>query len=246
MFNDVFSGNAMYFGHTEQSGENSAGQQLKTAGRTLNYAAPIYDLVNNIVTLGRVKCARTEVINILDFKATDKILDLGCGTGVMTLQIAEHLTSHGEIIGIDAAVNMIKVANKNLKKAALKNTCCFKATLAEDLPFEDESFDYCFSSMFYHHLPLELKKRSLKESYRVLKPSGVLVVIDIDKPSNVFAKIVALAGYVLLMQKAIKENADGLLPDLISQAGFTQPKLLKRKWSLISAYRSIKPKTMKV
>ena len=229
----------MYFEHAEQN--NRTQRSLKTKGRTLDYAASIYDPIMNIVTLGRAKSARAEAIDVLDFKTTDKILDLGCGTGVMTLQIAKHLKGPGEIIGIDAARNMIKVANRNLKKSSLEETCSFMAALAEDLPFEDESFDYCFSSMFYHHLPLELKKISLKESYRILKPGGVFVVIDIDKPGNIFTKIFTLAGYVLLMQKAIKENVDGILPELIEQAGFTQLKLLKRKWALISAYWSVKP-----
>lgn len=231
----------MYFEHDEQNRKRGNQRSLKTRGRTLDYAASIYDPVMNIATLGRAKSARTEAIDILDFKATDKILDLGCGTGVMTIQIAKHLKSPGHIIGIDAAENMIKVANRNLKKTSPGDTCSFMAALAEELPFEGESFDYCFSSMFYHHLPLELKKISLQESYRILKPGGVLVVIDIDKPGNIFAKIFALAGYVLLIQKAIKENVDGILPELIEQAGFEKPKLLKRKWALISAYWSVKP-----
>lgn len=217
------------------------GEQLKTAGRTLNYAASIYDPVMNIMTLGRVKSARAEAIDIMDFKEADNILDVGCGTGAMTIQIAEQLGQAGHITGIDAAVNMIKVANKSVNKNNLGNKCTFVAALAEELPFENESFDFCFSSMLYHHLPIELKIRSLKECFRILKHNGVFIVMDISKPGNIFAKIFAQAGYILLVQKAIKENINGVLPDLICRAGFTEPKLLKRKWALISAYRSIKP-----
>jgi ubiquinone/menaquinone biosynthesis C-methylase UbiE len=217
-------------------------ERLQTAGRTLDHAAGIYDLVNNIVSFGRCARMRAEAIGSMDFKPEDHILDLGCGTGTMTLQIAERLNDAGRIEGIDAAERMIAVAEKHLRKTDLAGRCHFSHALAEKLPFEDESFDYCFSSMFYHHLPFDLKRQSMSEAYRVLRKGGIFLTIDIDRPGNPLTRFMTTCGYLVLMQRAIKENADGVLPELINQTGFAQLELIKRKWNLISMLRAIKPK----
>ena len=217
-------------------------EKLQTAGRTLNYAAGIYDCVINIASLGRSRQIRAEAIDAMDFQPDDRILDLGCGTGAMTLQIADRLSQNGYIEGIDAAGKMIGVADKNLGKTNLSDRCHFRHALAEALPFDDESFDYCFSSMFYHHLPIDLKRRSMAEAWRVLRKGGVFLTIDIDRPGNLLAKLITTCGYRLLRQPAIKENADGILPELIHHTGFTQLELIRRKWNMISILRAVKPK----
>ena len=214
---------------------------LVTAGRTLNYAAGIYDVVMNVISFGRIKYMRSKAIDLLDFRPDDKILDLGCGTGAMTILIAQRLNGTGCIVGIDAAANMIRVANKNLKRVRLEGKCSFRAALAETLPFENETFDFCFSSMFYHHLPIELKIASIREAHRVLKPGGTFVSIDVDKPGNIFAKAVVAASYLLLVQPAIRENAEGVLPGLIMKAGFEGLELIQRKWNMISVFHAVKP-----
>lgn len=217
-------------------------KEFQTAGRTLDYAAGIYNAVMNIASLGQSTRWREEAIEWMDFKPDNRILDLGCGTGAMTLQIAAKLNRSGHIEGIDASGKMIQVARKHLNKTTLADRCHFQQALAEKLPFGEESFDYCFSSMFYHHLPIELKRQSMAEAYRVLKKGGIFVVLDIDRPGNPFSKFIALCGYVLLLQPAIKENIDGVLPVLIPKAGFTQPELVRRKWDMISLLRAVKPK----
>ncbi len=217
-------------------------QKLQTAGRTLDHAAGVYDAVTNLAYLGRSARIRAEAIGYMDFKANDRILDLGCGTGVMTLQIAEKLNGTGHIEGIDAAGKMIRVAEKRLNKTDLAARCHFQHALAERLPFDDASFDYCFSSMFYHHLPIDLKRESMAEAYRVLRDGGIFVTIDIDRPGNPLTKFITTCGWLFLMQPAIKENMDGVLPELMAEAGFTEIELIKRKWNMVSMFRAVKPK----
>lgn len=216
-------------------------RKLKTAGRTLDYAAGLYDAINETLMLGQGRRLRRQMIGLMNIAPTDQMLDLGCGTGSLTLQIAEQLSGGGHITGIDAVVKMIEAADKKCKKKGLQDRCRFQAELAEQLPFEDGVFDTCLSSMFYHHLPRELKIASLSEACRVLKPGGSFVTIDIDRPDNIFARLFLMAGYVCLFQPAIKENIDGLLPGLIIMAGFRDLKLLQKKWGMISVYHCIKP-----
>ena len=60
-------------------------KRLITAGRTLDHAAGIYDAVTNLTSLGRSSQLRAEAIAYMDFEPEDHVVDLGCGTVMMTL-----------------------------------------------------------------------------------------------------------------------------------------------------------------
>lgn len=85
------------------------------------------------------------------------------------------------------------------------------------------SFDAVISSLFYHHVPLDLKLQSLREAFRVLQPGGKLVVADMDKPTTFLEALVSHASRWLLLQPQIGENIRGVLPELMIEAGFLPP-----------------------
>lgn len=213
---------------------------LKTRGRTINFGAGIYDAVNSILSFGYESKMRAEAIACLNIQPDMRILDAGCGTGTMTLDIARLLREPGYIVGFDAAQKMIDVARRHLAGSGQEHTCRFQAALAETLPFENETFDLYFSSMFFHHLPMDLKVAAMKEAWRVLRPGGVLVTIVIDRPDNILAKTVVYVSYLLLIQKAIKENMDGVLPGIMADTGFTNITLVRKKLGIIAMYRAVK------
>ena len=211
---------------------------VPTRGRTLDHAAFVYDFFEPILMLGKVSQYNQKIISLLDISPDHQILDLGCGTGVLTQAIGDRLDSGkgGISIGIDAAAKMITVARKKRET----KTCRFEVAAAEELPFNTDSFDAVVSSLFFHHLPLDLKKRSLDEAFRVLKPGGKIVIADMHTPYTFFGSVISQVSRYFFMQPQIGENIQGVLPGLIEDSGFNRPSLAARYFGYIAIFLSQK------
>jgi ubiquinone/menaquinone biosynthesis C-methylase UbiE len=213
-------------------------KSIPTRGRTLDYAANVYDFFESILLLGKQTEYDQKIVELLDLKPTDKVLDLGCGTGVLCRMIGKLLDvdSGGNVIGIDAAGKMIEVARK--KRGA--PNIHFEVMAAENLSFENQKFDAVVSSLFFHHVPLDLKEKALSEAYRVLKPGGRLVIADMHRPVTWMGALVSHVSRWFFMQPQIAENIRGVLPELIEAAGFASPKIQAMYFGYIAVFTSVK------
>lgn len=211
---------------------------IPTRGRTLDYAASVYDLLEPLCLMTKQAEYDLTILDTLDPQPAERILDLGCGTGVLCQLIGQRLRADlgGMVTGIDAAGKMIEIARK--KRGG--PTCSFEAMAAEDLHFESESFDGVVSSLFYHHVPLDLKKRSFAEAYRVLRPGGKLVVADMHRPTTLMGALVSHVSRWFFLQPQIGENIRGVLPDLITEAGFQPPRSVAHYFGYITVFATQK------
>ena len=182
----------------------------RTAGITLDHAAPLYDWLAPLMTLGSEHRLHRQVVARLALDQPAAVLDIGCGTGTLTRQIYDALPAEAprRVCGVDAAEAMIAVANK---KAGARPGLAFAAALAEELPYPDASFDRVLSTFFFHHLNVDLKIQSLAEIWRVLRPGGQAAILDVDVPYSLFGNICAWSGYWLFHQAEIAENIRGKL-----------------------------------
>ena len=126
--------------------------------------------------------AAKKAIELVAPQPGEKILDVGCGTGVLTRCAGEAAGPAGSAIGIDPGQDMIRVAQENAQR--LGSRAEFKNAAIEQLPFGSAHFDVVLSSLMLHHLPPDLKRQGLREVWRVLKPGGRFVVVDFYRPSN--------------------------------------------------------------
>ena len=98
----------------------------------------------------------------------DNVLDVGCGTGVLTRELVKHVGTTGSATGFDLSESMLGVARERSPAAT------FKQGNVVDLPFEDKSFDVVISSFMLMFVPEP--EKALREMRRVLKDGGHMVV----------------------------------------------------------------------
>jgi demethylmenaquinone methyltransferase/2-methoxy-6-polyprenyl-1,4-benzoquinol methylase len=140
-----------------------------------------YDMLNSILTLNIDKLWRRKAIKICDIKESQTVLDLCCGTGQMINYECKAVGKNTTVIGVDFSQEMLNVGTKRLNQS-LKD---YKFKLIKgsilELPFEENTFD-CITIAFGLR-NIQDKNKALSEMYRVLKPGGKVVCLELSKPN---------------------------------------------------------------
>ena len=133
---------------------------------------PLYDPLWRLLRGDRV---RATFIADAGLVAPQRILDIGCGTGSLPVQIVATVPGT-EVTGLDPDPKAL--ARGAQKAAAAGVDVGWREGFGDELPFADASFDRVVSSFMFHHLDREVKRGMLREARRVLVPGGELHLID--------------------------------------------------------------------
>ena len=135
-----------------------------------------YDLLMTLMTFGKEKKLRQDTITLARIQPGDSVLEIGCGTGSLTLAAKERAGPSGEVAGIDIAPEMVAKA----KKKAARNSAdiLFREGSIAMIPFSDNHFDVVMCSFMIFHMPEDVRRKGFPEIYRVLKTGGHLFILD--------------------------------------------------------------------
>lgn len=147
--------------------------------------APDYDKLNHILSLNIDKGWRKKAVRELaDTNTPLRVLDVACGTGDFTIEIARKVAQGSKVTGIDISEGMLaigreKVAKVGIDAELLTGDC-------EALAYKEGTFDRIsvgFGVRNFEHLEL-----GLSEMFRVLVPGGKLIILELSVPSNSFIR----------------------------------------------------------
>ena len=110
-----------------------------------------------------------------------RVLDVGTGTAQIPIEFCQRPVN-ADIVAIDLAVEMLLLAEQNIRNAGLHGRILLEHVDAKELPFDDGEFDWVISNSIVHHIPEPID--SLREMQRVLKPGGLLFVRDLLRPDS--------------------------------------------------------------
>ena len=144
-----------------------------------------YDRLNHILSLNIDKGWRKKAVwELLDEDRPLKVLDVACGTGDFTIEIAGKVAAGSSVVGVDISEGMMAVCREKIKAAGVAAEIAVAD--CEALPYDDNTFDRIsvgFGVRNFEHLEL-----GLSEMHRVLLPGGKLVVLELSVPSNAFIR----------------------------------------------------------
>ncbi len=199
---------------------------------------PLYDPIVRWTT--REVAFKRALIRQAGLSPSLRALDLGCGTGTLTLGIKNRLTE-GSVAGLDGDRKILEMARKKASETGAK--VLWLCGLTHDLPFADTVFDRVFSSFLFHHLTREHKRRALGEVFRVLRKGGEFHLADWGKPKNPALRLAFLVIQLLDGFETTKDHVEGSMGNLLKETGFEGVKETRKYttlWGTLVFYRAIK------
>ena len=129
---------------------------------------------------------RDRLLDLLPWRGDEKVLDVGCGRGLLLIGAAKRLTKAGKAIGVDIwrsedlSDNGVQAVLDNAKAEGVDIRIKIETGDARKLPIADATIDTVLSSLAIHNIPTrEDRVQALSEIVRVLKPGGRLAILDI-------------------------------------------------------------------
>ena len=179
-----------------------------------DFLTPVFDVFVRGTT--RERTFKRKLLEQAALKDGADVLDLGSGTGTLAIW-AKQDNPRASIRGLDGDPSIIAQATRKAARAGVEVP--FDEGLSYELPYEDASFDRVLSSLFFHHLVLRDKERTISEVARVLRPGGELHVADWGEPRSATAKLGAVAIRRFDGDEPTRDNLAGRLPELFEAGG---------------------------
>ena len=213
-----------------------------------------YDFLNHFLSFGIDYYWRNRVLKIIKKQKPESILDIATGTG--DLAILASKAKPKSIIGIDISQNMLNVGIDKINKKGLNSLIELKQADSENLPFEDNKFDMAMVAFGVRNFQ-DLEK-GLTEIKRVLKPKGMLIVLEFSQPQNfpmkqmygfysknilpIFGRIISndASAYTYLPESVKRFPAFKDFTKIMDKVGYKKTSFISLTPGISSIYQGIK------
>jgi len=239
---------------------HSTAQSVKPLQRMFSAIPKRYDLINHVITLGMDKNWRKKAALTCLYSYPARILDICCGTGDLTISIAQLTDYSPEIIGVDYSQPMLELAEEKAALLAKRENIKFMYADVSQLPFLDNYFDCVGVSFAFRNLTYKnpLAQVHLGELLRVLKPGGEYIIVESSQPrSSVIRKFYHLylcyfvfpvgflisgnkAAYHYLAESAAHFYSAEEVQDFLMKAGFKHVSFQRLFLGAAAIYTAIK------
>ena len=168
--------------------EVDTSEKESLVGDVFRSVAGNYDVMNDAMSLGVHRAWKWFAVAQSGVQAGDHVLDLAAGSGDLSLKFAKKVGPHGKVVVTDINEAMLNEGRKRLTDQGIAENVEYCLVNAEELPFEDNSFD-CISISFGLR-NVTHKERALESMMRCLKPGGRAIILEFSQPTNeTFRKI---------------------------------------------------------
>ncbi len=178
---------------------------------------------------------RRRLIQQANIQPGQRALDLGCGTGLLTMMIKQSIPE-ARVTGLDGDEEVLKIARDKSRGTDIQWDHAF----ATDMPYPDQSFDIVVSSFVTHHLTSADKVRAFQEVHRILRPDSGFFIVDFGPPFNLLTRVQAS---VMKKFERTADNFEGRILPMLTEAGFGGVKEAERFITFfgpVAFYRAIK------
>ncbi|KAA1431264.1 class I SAM-dependent methyltransferase [Mycolicibacter arupensis] len=175
-----------------------------------------------VVALTRERLWRGLTIMHLAPRPGETILDVGCGTGSLAL-LAARVEPQATIVGLDPDPEILAVARHKDAESKSAGRVRWVTGMGDALveSVDAESMDGVMSSLVLHQCPMDVKRAILASMFAVLRPGGRLVIADFGLQRTPLMRLAFRFVQFADGKTDTQPNADGVIPELISAAGFT-------------------------
>ncbi|ANK60213.1 class I SAM-dependent methyltransferase [Loigolactobacillus backii] len=142
-----------------------------------------------------------KVLNQNKIDSTAKCLDIGCGNGLVMFKLAK-VALNGKVVGIDIwrsrdqSNNSKRKVETNIRQMNLDKRVEVLTADMREMPFDTDSFDVVASSLAIHNVkPAKEREKALREIARVLKDSGKLLLVDMERKDNEYISVLKSLGF---------------------------------------------------
>jgi demethylmenaquinone methyltransferase/2-methoxy-6-polyprenyl-1,4-benzoquinol methylase len=229
----------------------------QSIGQMFDRIAPVYDILNHILSFGRDFLWRRKLADCLDPGRKLQVLDLATGTGDVLISLLSKHPDITEAVGLDISENMLALCRKKITKHKFDDRVCLVRADVTVNPFTDESFDVVTMSFGIRNTADPVQ--TLAEIFRLLRPGGTAVILEFAMPTNKILRFchrlylhtfVPLMGHLLSgdigAYRYLSTSIENFviaedIPQLLLKAGFSNVRITSLTYGAACLYQCSKP-----